>query len=141
MLDKKEKRIVTGKSYRSTHLRLIKVCNILLWFCLVCFCVSCNNNKQPANTAKYEKAKWVIKEDKDYPYREDMLKDLMDHHDLHKAKSAAIFQLLGEPDRIDNNHLFYRVSQKRFGFLPLHTRTLVIKLRTDSTVEWVKIHQ
>ena len=113
--------------------------SIILLFSLFCFACSCNNNHQKAG-GKFEKIKWQVKKDNDYPYRRDMLDDLVQNYTLKGTKKTALIDLLGQPDRTDSNYLFYRISQNRIGFFPLSTKTLVIKLAGDSTVEWRKIH-
>lgn len=80
-----------------------------------------------------------MQDGKDYPYRKQMLDDLISNQQLKGLKKDSVFHLLGQPDRTDSNYLFYRISQKRIGFFPLQTRTLVIKF-TNDTVEWRKIH-
>ena len=70
-----------------------------------------------------------------------MLKDLMTNHELHGVKKDELVNLLGPPTRTDSSYLFYLIVQERFGFLTLHTKTLVIKLADDSTVTWLKIHE
>lgn len=77
----------------------------------------------------------------DYPYRDNMLKDLLAKDTLHRVKKDSLLSLLGSPDRRDSNYLFYMIAQRRLGVLPLHTKTMVIKLTKDSAVEWVKIHE
>lgn len=83
---------------------------------------------------------WKRKEDEVYPYRDKMLRDLIDHVKLKGLKRDEVLELLGKPDRIDSNYLFYRVSQKRVYFISFRTETLVVKFAHD-TVEWRKIHQ
>ncbi len=90
---------------------------------------------------KFDKTKWSIKDATDYPYRDKMLNDLITNEKLKGLKKKEVIDLLGRPDRIDSSYLFYRIAQQRIGFFPLHTKTLVIKLTKDSTVEWRKIHQ
>ena len=77
----------------------------------------------------------------DYPYRNEMLKDLVYNVALKGSKKEEVIDLLGQPDRSDSSYLFYAIAQERIGFFPLHTKTLVIKLTKDSTVEWRKIHE
>jgi hypothetical protein len=60
---------------------------------------------------------------------------------LDSLRKDEILDLLGQPDKIDGNYLFYRIAQQRLGFWPLHTKTLVIKFYEDSTVEWIRIHE
>ncbi len=111
---------------------------LIFFFSLIC---ACNNKKTDANSQlKFDKVKWQIKEDADFPYRDEMLDDLINNVTLKGLKIDSVIALLGQPDHIDNGHLFYPISQKRIGGFPLSTKTFVIKLTKDSTVEWRKIH-
>lgn len=90
---------------------------------------------------KFDKIKWAAKKDADYPYREAMLKDLVAGYMVHGVKRDTVLSLLGGADRSDGNYLFYTIEQQRLGVFPLHTKTLVIKFKQDSTLEWAKIHE
>lgn len=108
------------------------------------FSCSCNSNDRHADTnavqEKFDKTKWATKQEEDYPYRSDMLEDLISNQTLKGLKKAELLDFLGAPDRTDSSYLFYRISQKRISRFPLSTKTLVIKLAKDSTVEWRKVH-
>ena len=117
----------------------MQIRNLLLFF-LLCF-LACKN-KQDNSAWKFDKVKWAVKKNNQYPYRDKMLKDLIDNYELHGLKKEEVLNMLGQPNRTDNGYLFYTVDQEVFAnILPLHTKTLVIKLTRDSTVEWRKIHQ
>ncbi|TBX69937.1 hypothetical protein EZL74_05840 [Flavobacterium silvisoli] len=106
--------------------------------------LSCKtNNSETDGKAKmtFEKAKWIEIKGGDYPYRDEMLSDLMESGILKTLHKQEVLELLGEPNRTDENFLFYTVSQQRLAFWPLHTKTLVIKFSGENTVEWVKIHE
>lgn len=109
--------------------------------CLACKNTSEETTEDGKTEMAFDKAKWQMKEDNDYPYRDKMLSDLIASDSLKTLKKEGILELLGEPTRTDNNYLFYMVSQERAGFWPLHTKTLVIKFTKADSVEWVKIHQ
>ncbi len=113
---------------------------IHLLYLLTVFFLACNKDGQ-RHSVKFDKTKWAIKQDPDYPYRNKMISDFMTNYKLHDLKKDSVVQLLGLPDRTDNGFLFYRIAQQRLGIFPLHTKTLVIKLAKDSTVEWRKIHE
>lgn len=100
--------------------------------------MACKQTKQ--HEEKFDKIKWATQVDKDYPYRDDMLKDLITNGKLHGMNVANLLNLLGKPTRTDSGYLFYMVSQQRLGLFPLHTKSLVIKLSKD-TVLWVKTHE
>lgn len=100
-----------------------------------------------ASAGVFEQDRWKAREGDDFPYRDEMLYDLMnsqnivDDRGLRDLKRDEILELLGEPTRVDTNYLFYRVAQKRLGLWPIHTKSMVIQLAEDSTVNWVKIHE
>ncbi|HET8886827.1 MAG TPA: hypothetical protein VFM70_10800 [Salinimicrobium sp.] len=118
---------------------------IFLIFVIFTACTENPKEKSELNTEQtkivFNEDKWKTKDARDYPYRNEMLHDLMNNQNLRKLNRKEILNLLGDPDRIDNDCLFYRIEQKRLGFLPLHTKTMVIKFENDSTVHWVKIHE
>lgn len=127
----------------------IKVLLILL-FLLVCWLIF--NHESVVDTIRVEKAKtemefdktkWKTKKGWGYAYRNEMVNDLMNDPEVKALKKDEVLDLLGEPDfyRIDSNYLYYLIDQKRALLLPLHTKTLVIKLPEDSTIEWMKIHE
>ena len=121
------------------HLRIV-VFRSLGLILLIC-CVACK--KKPQQEEKFDSSKWAIVKEKSYPYRDKMLKDLIDNIELHGLKQDSILSLLGKPNRVDNGHLFYTVLQEFFPNTswPIRTKTLVIKLAKDGTVEWRKIHE
>jgi len=90
---------------------------------------------------RFDKAKWMVKDDHHYPYRDSLLTGLLNTHQLDSLTKAEVIDLLGKPDRIDNLYLFYRIAQRRLGLWPLHTKTLVIKFSDETNLEWVRIHE
>jgi hypothetical protein len=90
---------------------------------------------------KFDQTKWSTKEGRDYPYREQMLNDIIHNDSVRGLYKDEILALLGEPDRSNEGYLYYRIKQKRLGPWPLHTKTLVIKCSADHTIEWIKIHE
>lgn len=92
------------------------------------------------NGIAFEKEKWSKRTNVGYLNRNSMLSDLLAGDTLKKLNRLQIYALLGPPDRVDNDYLFYRISQEQFGFLILHATTLVIKLN-DTTENKVMIHE
>jgi hypothetical protein len=122
----------------------------VLFLFLFVSCFACNTDKdentenekmQATMEMVFDKVKWNTKEGKDYPYRDKMLKDVIYNDTIRTLIKEEIIDLLGKPDRINENFLYYRIAQKRLGFLPLHTKSMVIKLYEDNTIEWIKIHE
>lgn len=119
----------------------------LIVFLSLCF-LSCKkedrtetDKKETIPVAVFDKIKWKTKENRDYPYRDKMLDYLMTSDTLKKLKKEEVLNLLGQPDRIDSAYLFYRINQQRLYFFPLHTKTLVIKLKENDSVKSVMIHE
>ena len=118
----------------------------ILW--LLC-CLSCNDNRgsgpgKVAHEAEvnipFDREKWNMKEDLDYPFRARMLDDVLYNDTIRSLKKEEILELLGEPDRISEGHLYYQITQKRMGSWTLHQKSMVIKFENDSTIEWIKTH-
>ncbi len=112
-------------------------------------CLGCNRNaekvaedlKGTTTEVKFDKTKWGTKEDSDYPYREIMLHDIVYNDSIRELTKDELLELLGEPDRSNEGHLYYMISQRKLGFWPIKTKTLVIKLTEDNTIDWIKIHE
>jgi hypothetical protein len=90
---------------------------------------------------KFDREKWLILEDSKYPYRDAMLHDLVFNQSLKGLTMKEVVHMLGEPNRMQEGHLYYTIHRDEIGKFTLHTRTLVLKLGADSTVEWRKIHE
>lgn len=101
--------------------------------------IDSTDSTKPSNV--FDKAKWMVRKGKGYLYRDEMLHALIYDHHLREIKRDSLLLILGKPDRVDSNYLFYRTSAEQIGFFTLHARSLVIKLSPDSTVEWMKIHE
>ena len=109
--------------------------------CLLPFFCSCNNKQaEPNSQVKFDKVKWQTKEGEAYPYRDDMLDDLISNITLKGLHYDSVISLLGRPERINDGHLYYRIFRREAGSITLGTKSFVIKLTADSTVEWRKIH-
>jgi len=117
---------------------------------LILCCLSCRVNKEEnaeneKNTSdsemSFDQAKWKEKDGKDYPFRDRMLNDIVYNDTVRSRNKEQILDLLGEPDRTNENYLYYMIAQRRLGFWPLHTKSLVIKFSDDNTVDWIKIHE
>lgn len=118
----------------------MKIVIFLLSFLPFIFSCSNKKDKDPSVQVKFDKLKWQAKEGDIYPYRDEMLNNLIDSVTLKGLHHDSIINLLGHPDKINEGHLYYNVSRKNLGDVTLGTKTFVIKLKSDSTVEWRKIH-
>jgi hypothetical protein len=94
---------------------------------------------------KFEKSKWRLKDDMEYPYRDEMIRDLTMNNKLTWMKYAQLNELLGEPNFSDTMSVTYKVLEE-FGFDidPVYSKNLTFFLSPDSTIlsfeinEWKK---
>ncbi len=109
------------------------------------FALACKSRKEETldkTSMKFDKAKWAIKKDRDYPFRDRMLNDLVYSKQLKGMKWDSVINRLGEPTRSDTNYLFYTILQPYIaGLVPLYTKSLVIEFNVDSTVRTTRIHE
>lgn len=118
-----------------------KIYILLLSLC----CFACNKVREEkvvtstTSEMAFDKTKWNTKSGTDYPFRNELLKKLRETDTLRHLKQEEIIALLGEPDRIDKEYLFYKIAQKHIGILPVHTKTLVIKLSKKRNL--IMIHE
>ncbi|MBR9920485.1 MAG: hypothetical protein GYB31_06570 [Bacteroidetes bacterium] len=114
---------------------------LFLIFIIPFFLLACNGEKEVDQLLTFDSEKWQLKEGKDYPYRDQMLDDLVDSRLLKPMTKEEVLDVLGVPDRSDGLYLFYTVTQKRIGLFPLHTTTLVVKLSEDGGENTILIHE
>ncbi|KAA3599268.1 MAG: hypothetical protein DWQ06_10135 [Calditrichaeota bacterium] len=123
---------------------------IFLLIFFVCF-LSCsieesyneNLDGNPKSEMVFDKAKWQIKEGNDYLYRDKMVNDIVYNYTIRTLDKNKILALLGEPSyyRENKNFLYYLITEKSLGPWTLHTKTMVIKLLENNSVDWIKIHE
>jgi hypothetical protein len=96
--------------------------------------------RESVSEMTFDKSKWAVKEGGDYPYRDQMVNDVLYNDTIRSLNGEEILGLLGKPDRINEGHLYYRITETSLGFWTLHAKTLVIKLSADNSIEWIKLH-
>ncbi len=89
----------------------------------------------------FNQSKWYLKDGEQYPYRAQMLDDLVYNDTVRNLSKDQLLELLGPPDRTNREYLYYLVTQRKLLTWPLHTKSLVIKLTDDDRIDWMKIHQ
>ncbi|MCB2195373.1 MAG: hypothetical protein KQH79_05915 [Bacteroidetes bacterium] len=126
----------------------IKLISLLVFIGII----SCHNQKEKErqyaknkcqNEIKFDQQKWQTKEGKDYPYRDRMVNDIVYNDTIRTLTRDEVLELLGQPSyyREDTNYLYYMIRQKRLFSWPLHTKTLVVKMKDENTIEWIRIHE
>ncbi len=89
----------------------------------------------------FNREKWNVKVGKNYPYRDDMLMDVVYNDTVRGLNKDQILSLFGEPDRISENHLYYLIDRNNLGLWTLNAKFMVIKFEDGETIEWIKIHE
>src|ERR1700743_443175 len=80
---------------------------------------------------------WLIGDGLQYPLRDDMLNDLVQHHKLKGLTYKEVHHLLGYPDWSDSTQhkFYYQIIETRNNMHKLdHVKNLVFYLDKDSTV-------
>ena len=125
---------------------------IKLKYWIVCFFVvlfACNDEhtQNPINTqdelkvdSLFNKAKWDTKKGESYPFRELMLNSVLYNDTIRNLNKAQLIGLLGNPDRENNNHLYYLITQKKLYFITLSAKYMVVKLTDEDKIDWIKTH-
>lgn len=100
----------------------------LLWGC-----------NQPMN---FDSAKWKMKEDIEYTYRNKMVGDLTKNHKLVGLRYSQILDLLGVPQYEDSSRISYQVLHDYGSDIdPIHTKYLNLSISKDSIVTSFKVDE
>jgi len=102
---------------------------------------SAQSGNETETEIAFDKKKWSTKEGVDYPYRKQMVKDIVYNDTVRMLREDEIIELLGGPDRINEGHLYYTISQTSIGSWTLHSKTMVIKITENDRIDWIKIHE
>lgn len=117
----------------------------LIALCVLC-CAACKSELADKSRGQqdvqipFDSEKWKNKSDGAYPFRFQMLDDLLYQDTIRKLNRQEVLDLLGEPERINGDYFYYLIVQNRIGLLPIQTKTLVIKFMKEGKVEWIKLH-
>ena len=96
---------------------------------------------KPEGKMLFDKSKWMEKDGRDYLYRDYMLNDILYNDSIRTFSKDQILEMFGTPDRKKENHMYYRITEKRLGFWTLHARYLVIRLSEKDKVKWIKVYE
>lgn len=122
-----------NKEFLCRDKRTIKI--LLLAFCIQ-FMASCEQ--------KFDKSKWQIKNDFEYPYRNKMLKNLINNYPLKGKNYKQIIDILGE-EKMEDHKIYYQITvDYGLDIDPVYTKHLEITFTNDSiandfrVIEWEK---
>ena len=94
---------------------------------------------------KFDKKLWDTKDDMEWPYRDNMLDDLIKNHNLVNLKYNEAVNLLGGSNFVASNELAYDINTYYGNDIdPVYTKVLSLKFNKDSIItsfevkEWGK---
>lgn len=111
----------------------------VLFICFIAY-ASSGLKAAPEQQTRFDSVKWKTKKGLDYPYRLNMLNELLSTDTLRNASKEQILEWLGKPDQTNEFYLYYTVAQKRIGTFPINTKSLVISLSKDGGKHKVMSH-
>jgi len=123
---------------------------ILILLLLLSAILSCKSDQEDKATSKlasenieipFDKDKWALKEGKDYVYREQMYEAVLYNDTIRSLTEVQLLEALGDPDYHEEGHLYYRISETRLMNWTVKTKTMVVKLNQDGSIEWIKVHE
>ena len=114
-------------------------------FLIFVWVLSFNTSCSALQEEKFDRNRWLIKEDIEFPYRNRMLSDLIRNHKLVGLDYRQVVDLLGEPNFGDSGRFAYDIVEDYgFDIDPVYTKSLQFLLDKDSSVisyeivEWEK---
>ncbi len=93
-----------------------------------------------STTLKFNKELWNTKIEGAYPHRINLIDDILYTDTIRRQNKTQAIEILGLPDYQKENHLYYNISKSKLGFWTLKTKTLVIKIKENDGIEWIKMH-
>lgn len=113
---------------------MFRFVTLILLFTALCGC------KQQM---KFDKNKWREGDAEVYPYRDAMLKDLL-NRPIKGMTYKKLIELAGEPDRWDNNldsPYYDIITEYGLDIDPIRSKTLTIYLNNDSVIIGYKVRE
>ncbi|WP_424961379.1 hypothetical protein [Ekhidna sp.] len=120
---------------------------IILLLVLNAFLVCCKskNEEKTMETIQqdlaFDSKQWKVKQEDEYPFRPLMYKEVLYSDSVRTLSKPQILSLLGKPEREENNHFYYLIEANTIGSFALNQKSLVIKFKSDNSVEWIKLYE
>ena len=114
--------------------------NLKLWFLIIGLLILTNCKSFHINN-KFDKSKWIAKDDWDYPERDDILSDLISNHQLKGLTYNQLIDSLGEPANYNSNkdNIYYDIVVNYSSLDPKSGKYLILHLNKDSVVTDFKV--
>jgi len=113
------------------------------WLLLVLILFSaCNNgDKATPPDMKFDRAKWDMKNDRNYDYRKQMINDLLNNYNWPGLPQESVQKMLGKPDVTEEDiFMLYHYEQKFVGSMVWSTKSMVVQLDSFNKVVLARIN-
>ena len=108
---------------------------------LLCACNPSEEEKISNSKPLFDSEKWQIKDGSVYPYREELVNSVLYTDTIRSLDKKTALELMGEPDRVNENYVYYIIDESKLGLWTLHSSSVVIKFNEQDSVEWIKLHE
>ena len=105
--------------------------------------LSCNNKGASIQVPDiaFDAAKWRVRQEGAYPYRRQMVTDVLKNYQMKGASKDSVIRFLGQPDAFEEGNLRYDYEYSKFlGGLGTKIGAVVVALAADSTVKEVRLN-
>lgn len=116
---------------------------IIAFFLYACYPNESTNHVNMTDQSlaqKFNKELWNTSNDGAYPHRIKFIDNILYSDTIRNLNKTQAMKLLGVPDYEKEDHLYYKISQTKLGFWTLHSKTLVIKIKENDSIDWIKMH-
>ena len=110
------------------------LCGVVLTAC------TSKEDETSSKTMPFSTALWSIQNEGSYPHRSGMYQEVLYSDSIRQLRKPAVLSMLGQPDRIKDDHYYYLIDRTMIGGWTLRQRSLVIKFNED-TVAWIKTYE
>ena len=97
-------------------------------------------SEEAVDEISFDRKKWMEKEGSSYSFRNQMVRDVLYNDTIRTLNKQELIQLLGEPSKTVNRHMYYDISKKRLGLWTVKARSLVVKVDSLEAIEWIKLY-
>ncbi len=100
-----------------------------------------NEKVESKESLSFNSKQWKEKKLDEYPFRPLMYEEVLYSDSVRTLSKSEVLKMLGNPDKEENNHLYYTIERNAIGSWTLKQKSLIVKFRSDNSVEWIKLYE
>jgi hypothetical protein len=96
-----------------------------------------------SSNSKFDRQKWSYGDGLDYPFRDEILNDLVTNHHIKGLNYRQTIDSLGSPQRRDSLQFTYQIIDDSYAFArkkPAHRKNLIVYFSKDSIVTRFEVY-